>query len=50
MQETCVQCHNGHNDSTKKDWKIGEVVGVLEIHSGRWIGDTARGAMVSVSR
>ena len=31
MQETCVQCHNGHDDSTKKDWKVGEVVGVLEI-------------------
>jgi serine/threonine protein kinase len=31
MQQTCVQCHNGHPDSTKKDWKEGEVVGVLEI-------------------
>jgi adenylate cyclase len=31
MQQTCVQCHNGHSDSTKKDWKEGEVVGVLEI-------------------
>ena len=31
MQETCVKCHNDHNDSTKKDWQVGEVVGVLEI-------------------
>jgi serine/threonine protein kinase len=31
MKQTCVQCHNGHNDSTKRDWKEGEVVGVLEI-------------------
>ncbi len=31
MQKTCVQCHNGHNDSTKKDWREGEVAGVLEI-------------------
>jgi serine/threonine protein kinase len=31
MQETCVKCHNGHDDSTKKDWKEGEVAGVLEI-------------------
>src|SRR5207247_1605650 len=31
MQQTCVQCHNSHQDSTKKDWKEGEVVGVLEI-------------------
>jgi serine/threonine protein kinase len=31
MQATCVQCHNGHSDSTKKDWKEGEVAGILEI-------------------
>ncbi len=27
----CVTCHNNHPDSPKKDWKIGEVRGVLEI-------------------
>jgi adenylate cyclase len=31
MRQTCVQCHNSHNDSTKKDWKEGEVGGVLEV-------------------
>jgi serine/threonine protein kinase len=31
MQQTCVDCHNGHSDSPKRDWKVGEVVGVLEI-------------------
>jgi adenylate cyclase len=31
MQESCIKCHNNHDDSTKKDWKEGEVVGVLEI-------------------
>ena len=31
MKQTCVECHNSHNDSTKKDWKVGEVVGLLEI-------------------
>jgi serine/threonine protein kinase len=31
MQQTCVDCHNNHSDSTKRDWKVGEVVGVLEI-------------------
>jgi serine/threonine protein kinase len=31
MQQTCVQCHNSHDDSTKKDWKEGQVGGVLEI-------------------
>jgi serine/threonine protein kinase len=31
MQATCVQCHNNHDASTKKDWKEGEIAGVLEI-------------------
>jgi serine/threonine protein kinase len=31
MQDTCVQCHNGHNGSPKRDWKVDEVGGVLEI-------------------
>jgi serine/threonine protein kinase len=31
MQQTCVQCHNGHQDSVKKDWKEGDIAGVLEI-------------------
>jgi serine/threonine protein kinase len=31
MKESCVQCHNTHGDSIKKDWHEGEVVGVLEI-------------------
>jgi serine/threonine protein kinase len=31
MQETCVQCHNTHPDSTRRDWKEGDVRGVLEI-------------------
>jgi serine/threonine protein kinase len=31
MQESCVRCHNSHPDSTKRDWKAGDVRGVLEI-------------------
>jgi serine/threonine protein kinase len=31
MQTSCVECHRDHKDSTKKDWKEGEVGGVLEI-------------------
>ena len=31
LQASCVNCHNGHPDSTKTDWKEGEVGGVLEI-------------------
>jgi serine/threonine protein kinase len=31
MEQTCVRCHNGHPDSPKKDWQVGDVPGVLEI-------------------
>ena len=31
MKNTCIKCHNNHDDSTKKDWKEGEIAGVLEI-------------------
>jgi serine/threonine protein kinase len=31
MQPTCVACHNNHPDSTKTDWRDGDVRGVLEI-------------------
>jgi hypothetical protein len=31
MQESCVQCHNHNPDSPKRDWKEGDVRGVLEI-------------------
>jgi tRNA A-37 threonylcarbamoyl transferase component Bud32 len=30
-KESCVQCHNTHPESPKKDWKLGDVRGVLEI-------------------
>ena len=31
MKQPCVDCHNTHPDSTKKDWRVGEMRGVLEI-------------------
>lgn len=31
METSCVDCHNSHVDSTKKDWKVGDVRGVLEV-------------------
>jgi eukaryotic-like serine/threonine-protein kinase len=31
MQETCVKCHNTHPNSPKKDWREGDVPGVLEV-------------------
>jgi hypothetical protein len=31
MTQACVTCHNAHPESTKHDWKVGDVRGVLEI-------------------
>jgi hypothetical protein len=31
MQANCIGCHNGDPNSTKRDWKVGDVGGVLEI-------------------
>jgi tRNA A-37 threonylcarbamoyl transferase component Bud32 len=31
MQESCVRCHNTHPESTKTDWKVGDMRGVVEI-------------------
>jgi tRNA A-37 threonylcarbamoyl transferase component Bud32 len=31
MEANCISCHNGDENSTKRDWKAGEVGGVLEI-------------------
>ncbi len=31
MDANCINCHNNDTNSTKRDWKVGEVGGVLEI-------------------
>jgi serine/threonine protein kinase len=31
MKQSCVDCHNTHPLSTRRDWKVGDVRGVLEI-------------------
>ena len=31
MRPACVSCHNTQADSPKKDWKVGDVRGVLEV-------------------
>ncbi len=33
LKPSCVGCHNTHPDSPKKDWKVGDVRGILEITS-----------------
>jgi methyl-accepting chemotaxis protein len=46
VAQTCVDCHNTLADSPKKDWKIGDVRGVLEVDAA--IGaDLARGRALS---
>jgi hypothetical protein len=30
-KQACIDCHNSHPDSPKKDWKLNQVRGVLEI-------------------
>jgi methyl-accepting chemotaxis protein len=31
VSETCVNCHNTHPDSPKKDWQVGDVRGAIEV-------------------
>jgi adenylate cyclase len=31
MEASCVSCHNTHPESTKRDWRVGEMRGVVEI-------------------
>ena len=31
MKPSCVECHNARPDSPKRDWKVGDVRGVLEV-------------------
>ena len=31
MGEACVNCHNSHPESPKKDWKVGDVRGIQEV-------------------
>jgi serine phosphatase RsbU (regulator of sigma subunit) len=30
VSQSCVNCHNSHPDSTKRDWKVGDFRGVIE--------------------
>ncbi len=31
MEQSCCDCHNSHPDSTKTDWKVNDVRGILEV-------------------
>ena len=39
MGQACVNCHNSHPDSVKKDWKVGDVRGIQEIGIAAPISD-----------
>ena len=38
MEAACVSCHNGHPDSPKTDWKVGDVRGIQEVRITQLIG------------
>jgi serine/threonine protein kinase len=46
MAQSCVTCHNEHPDSTKTDWRVGDVRGVLEIQ--RPLADAERQSRAGV--
>ena len=31
MKQSCVECHNSHPDSPKKDWRVGDVRGIQKV-------------------
>ncbi len=31
MEQACVDCHNAHPESPKRDWQVGEVGGMVEV-------------------
>jgi adenylate cyclase len=35
MGQVCVDCHNSHADSPRKDWKVGDVRGIQEVSVGQ---------------
>jgi class 3 adenylate cyclase len=35
MASACVDCHNSHPDSPKRDWKVGDVRGIQEVSLGQ---------------
>lgn len=32
MSQACVACHNSHPESPKRDWKVGDMRGVIEVN------------------
>jgi len=38
MESACVNCHNSHPESPKRDWKVGDVRGIQEVSIAQPIG------------
>ena len=38
MESACVNCHNSHPESPKRDWKIGDVRGIQEVSIAQPLG------------
>jgi Protein of unknown function (DUF3365) len=54
LKNSCVDCHNSRADSPKKNWKEGDVRGVLELtrpllHDEEAVRGTMRGPMIGVT-
>ena len=54
LKNSCVDCHNSRADSPQKDWKEGDVRGVLELtrplhHDEEAVRGTIRGPMIGVT-
>jgi PAS domain S-box-containing protein len=47
MLSRCVSCHNSYEGSPKKDWKVGDVRGVLEVVSPVTHWDTQNTALLN---
>ena len=43
MGQACVACHNSHPESTKRDWKVGDVRGIQEVEIARPLADNIFG-------
>jgi methyl-accepting chemotaxis protein len=40
--QTCIACHNNNPDSPKRDWKLGDVRGVLEVDNDKQLASGER--------
>ncbi|MGZ5855245.1 MAG: adenylate/guanylate cyclase domain-containing protein [Xanthobacteraceae bacterium] len=41
MEQSCVNCHNTHPESPKRDWRVGDVRGIQEVIIGQPIAANA---------